>query len=1799
MQLTSLTVIVVSLLVAERGWASKNCTEICEFSPGNSTVSGRRAEVDVRFGQRYSDTVMTKETEEARLEVEAAIMELKKRKSRAKAAFTRARNRLEDLIDDEESSVDTLKENLDKVEAAMDGATEVIYELSDYLKSQKRTTDMLSVLKESEVIEEQYAETLKLYRTRMAEFRSDTDVPSKGEDCEGPNIGKDMWKQLKRVSIPVFDGETKNYESWKAAFMSCIDAAPATDEYKLLQLRQYLKGKALKAIEDLGHSQLAYKAAKDRLERKFGGERRKVARYIEELEKFPQMKEENAQNIEKFADLLDVAVINLREMGHEDDLKDGVLYLRLQRKMPELMLTRYHRWVSQHEKTQNVETLQEWVSQESEYYTTAAETIHGLSNKASKSYGMRTYHTVSKHEKRDFTRKCKLCSETHGIWDCPQFKTLSSQNRWLKAKDLKMCFRCLKENHIGLNCKNYRKCGIDGCTKLHHRLLHQKQSSALNPEAPPFQDMHVTAHTCNNSSSSTDFIALRTVPVILKSGSKSMKVNALLDDASTKTYINQDLAAELNLKGEQKITVKVLNDQVESFDSLSVQCTLESIDGTFSKNIEAQTVRKVTGNLKVIDWQKESSKYSHLKRINFPAISKKNTVDMLIGLDNSELHTSIQEVAVVTGGPVARLTPLGWTCVGGVKGEENTYMTFFSNNLSGIEQAIHRFWEIESVPVNEISNEMSQNEKVALQQVESTLQVKENFYQVSLPWKETKSNLQNNYDLALNRLKNTEKRLQRERDVGEKYKETINSYLEKGYVHKVLDKEANSNGWYLPHFPVVKPERETTKVRIVFDASASYNGVSLNDVVHQGPKLQRNLQNVLMRFRKHSVALVGDVAEMYLRVGLTELDQPYLRFLWRESPERPVETYQFTRLVFGVNASPFLAQFVSQHNAVRFAKIYPLASETVLKSTYMDDNMDSMPNTDKCIALYSQLNQLWEKAGMHVRKWLSNKTEVLEKIPPKDRASQVNLSESELPVMKTLGVLWVAKDDQFSFHCNTPKSDMKITKRNFLKTIASVFDPLGFIAPYIVTAKVLMQNIWVVGVDWDEELNNEIKAQILQWFHDLKHLDTIHLPRCIQEEDREHELKEMSIHTFVDASNVAYGAVLYLRSEYEDGSVSVRFVAAKGKVAPLEATSTPRLELLGAVIGLKLTESIAKSLELEMNCVTFWSDSLNVLFWVRNQSRQLKTFVANRVSQIHQSSSPHQWRYVDTRSNPADLVSRGASVTMLAKSELWWNGPTFLKDEPIQWPENKVETVASAKAEVKKCKQQTFHVTHTQTNEPEWRLRPERFSQWFRLIRVSAWVMRFIENCKVKKESRMQGPLTVDEIGDRVKDIIRETQKDCFRNEYECLRKGKEIPASSKLLKLNPKIDSEGMIRSDGRLAFAEFLSYDTKYPIILPRKNPVTQLIVRHYHESTNHGGTNQTLSALSSKYWIIAAREEIRDVENSCMMCKRRKAKTAQQIMAPLPKIRLSVPLRAFAHTAVDFAGPFITVQGRGKRRMKRYLCLFTCLTTRAVHLEMAYGLDTSSFLNAFYRMVNRRGLPVKMLSDRGTNFIGAEKELKELVNELMKSKNKIKESTANKGIVWQFNPALAPHWGGVHETMIKTAKIAIYAILQSADITDEELVTAFTGAEALVNSRPLTYQSANPSDCPPLTPNHFMFGQVGGQFAPESVDEVPYNPVKRWRRIQELVSHFWKRWLREWLPGLNRRSKWNHETRDITVGDIVLVINPDVPRGSWPLARVTKVFPSRDGHIRAASVRVGDKEITRPIVKLCPLELNINSM
>ena len=320
--------------------------------------------------------------------------------------------------------------------------------------------------------------------------------------------------------------------------------------------------------------------------------------------------------------------------------------------------------------------------------------------------------------------------------------------------------------------------------------------------------------------------------------------------------------------------------------------------------------------------------------------------------------------------------------------------------------------------------------------------------------------------------------------------------------------------------------------------------------------------------------------------------------------------------------------------------------------------MDSVLSEDQGIELYKQLSLLLSKAGMHDRKWLSNSMKIITQIPVQDRKAEVDLDHNELPSAKTLGVWWLAQEDVFTFKENAPGGNTVFTKCKFLKKIAILFDTLGLLAPYTIRAKLLLQEMWTAGLEWDDELPEALTHAERSWFSELKNLKQLQIPRCLGQKERTSDT--MSLHTFVDASQDAYGAVVYARCIYTDGSVSSHLVAAKTRVVPSVSTSIQRLELMAAVIGVRLATRISKALELPLSQSTFWSDSANVLWWIRGRSREFKPFVANRKGEIQNNTNPDQWKHIPTKLNPADYLSRGMKTINFVKSKSWWEAPAFL-----------------------------------------------------------------------------------------------------------------------------------------------------------------------------------------------------------------------------------------------------------------------------------------------------------------------------------------------------------------------------------------------------------------------------------------------------------------------------------------------------------------------------------------------------------
>jgi transposase InsO family protein len=417
------------------------------------------------------------------------------------------------------------------------------------------------------------------------------------------------------------------------------------------------------------------------------------------------------------------------------------------------------------------------------------------------------------------------------------------------------------------------------------------------------------------------------------------------------------------------------------------------------------------------------------------------------------------------------------------------------------------------------------------------------------------------------------------------------------------------------------------------------------------------------------------------------------------------------------------------------------------------------------------------------------------------------------------------------------------------------------------------------------------------------------------------------------------------------------------------------------------------------------------------------------------------------------------------------------------------------------------------------------------------------------------------------------------------------VKKSSKLAALSPFMDEDGLLRVGGRLERAE-ISFDAKHLIIIPSKHHIVGPLIHHYHKREGHSGARAVLAAIQKDLWIIQGRSRIRYIINRCVICRKKYSAPCEQIMAALPAPRVTAFERPFASTGVDYFGPFLVKQGRSQ--VKRYGCVFTCLAMRAIHVEVAHSLDAESFLCAFSRFTARRGLPKAIYSDNGSNFVAGSRILKDEFEKMKRdeAQTKIQNSLRAKEVTWHFNPPLASHCGGVWERMIRSIRRVLTAVMNEQVVDDEAFQTFLIEVERILNDRPLLRNTNQIDDLDPLTPSKLLLLHSNSCLPPGVfVDRDRYN--RRWRQAQLLANTFWKRWIREYLPTLQRRQKWLKPRRNLSVKDLVLMVDKDFPRGRWPMAVVEEVFPDNRGIVRHVTVRTASGKFKRDVCKLCLLE------
>lgn len=765
------------------------------------------------------------------------------------------------------------------------------------------------------------------------------------------------------------------------------------------------------------------------------------------------------------------------------------------------------------------------------------------------------------------------------------------------------------------------------------------------------------------------------------------------------------------------------------------------------------------------------------------------------------------------------------------------------------------------------------------------------------------------------------------------------------------------------------------------------------------------------------------------------------------------------------------------------------------------------------------------------------------------------------------------------------------TKRVVLSCVMSLFDPLGLLTPFTIYGRIFIQSLWRTGCEWDEMIDDESARKWALWISRLSVVESVKVPRYYFGDGLLLNYSSLQLHVFTDASECAYGCVAYFRI-LAGGVPRCSLVQAKSKVAPLKPCTIPRLELMAAVLGARMVDTVKESHNLDIGKVFLWTDSRTVHSWIRSDLWRYKIFTALRVGDILNRTMASDWYWIPTRLNVADELTKWNNGPQLEPDSRWFKGPSFLYQAEEMWPAQ-----PEIKPNVREELRTTFLFHDVKLAEPI--LEASRISKWSVLVRTVACVLRFISNLRRKRQGQ---PIEVLPVTSKISCLVRKlvpfkrqalrreefqeaerflfkiAQGERFSAEIRILQQsysGKDLPKADKtsdLHKLTPVLDEFGILRHEGRTVEAEHLPFEVRFPIVLPKKHPITIKLLEHFHQKFGHANRETVVNELRQRFYIPHIRAQLKKVMQECVWCKVHKCRPKVPRMAPLPVQRITPNLRPFSFTGVDYFGPLIVTVGR--RAEKRWVSLFTCLTTRAIHLEVVHSLSSQSCVMAIRRFACRRGMPIEFFSDNGTNFTDARTK-------------------------WNFNPPSAPHMGGAWERLVRSVKEAMRVFDDGRKLTDEILLTTLADAEEMINTRPLTYIPQESAESESLTPNHFIRGlpSTGCDVFKSIVGDA--DALRdNYKRSQWLANKMWKRWLVEYLPSINKRSKWHVDSEPIIEGEVVFMAD-DENRKLWVRGVVEELIRSADGRVRQAMVRTTKGLYRRPVAKLAVPEIrSVNS-
>ncbi|XP_058448630.1 uncharacterized protein LOC131428600 [Malaya genurostris] len=1104
----------------------------------------------------------------------------------------------------------------------------------------------------------------------------------------GPTPRQLAARHVMAKELPVFSGNPEDWPLFISAYTNSTLACGFSDAENLARLQRCLRGHALESVRSRLLLPAGVSHVIDTLETLYGRPELLIHTLLQKIRVVPAPKSDRLGTLIEFA----MAVQNLSdhlEVGrHQAHLNNPMLLFELVEKLPAHMKLDWsiykHRCgeVNMRSFAQYMQTLVRAATDVTLQYDPkqkhqpakeknfkdknfcGAHSTEGTSS-------VMQEETVEKRIQPP-SRTCLVCKNPeHRVKDCPEFHTLTIDERWKMIQRFNLCRLCLGA-HGRRSCKIRKQCDVDGCQRRHHPLLHSKQgiednrqkmnnfqSQKSEPKKMSIDSKPSCSRAVTNHHSIEKTTLFRIIPVTLYGNNCSVSVYAFLDEGSEKTLVDEDVVKQLGVVGETLPLCLQWTANVKRTEANSQRVALEiagRVGGARHSLLDVRTVSK-------LDLPRQSLRYKDLAK-TFPYLRGLPVNDydeaeprILIGNDNAHVTSTLKLRDGQPGEPIAAKSRLGWTVYGSNLDKSALRARSFhicecQEKDQMLQERVEQFFSIENLGVMETEPPMSSEVERSYRILRETTKRVGQRFETGLIWKYDCFEFPDSYSMAVKRLQCLERRMQKDLLIGESVRRQLLEYQEKGYIHKAtqaeLDEADPRRTWYLPLGVVINPKKPS-KIRIFCDAAATVEGISLNTMLLKGPDLLSTLLNVLFGFREKRVALCADLMEMFHQIQIRKEDRHAQRLLWRKNSSSPPDVYLMDVATFGATCSPCSAHRRHYSKAL------------------CGRLLDSADDVEEAVKLANEVKLVHSFGGFYLRNWLSNSSEVLSRVGESESALKKCLQlDKTSSTERVLGLYWNPNNDVFTFSTCLAKQEDYPTKRHALRVVMSTFDPAGFLCFFLIHGKILIQDLWRAKTGWDESIPVNLRDKWRRWTELFRSLDQISIPRCYFPKASINDIISLQLHIYVDASEDAYACVGYLRAVFPN-EIRVAQVGGKSKVAPLKAHSIPRLELMAAVIGVRFAKTVLSGHSLDIGKVVFRTDSKVVLAWINSDHRNYRQFVACRVGEILSKSKVEQWRWISTRKNVADEATKWGKGPNLSSNSRWFRGEDDLYLPEEQW----------------------------------------------------------------------------------------------------------------------------------------------------------------------------------------------------------------------------------------------------------------------------------------------------------------------------------------------------------------------------------------------------------------------------------------------------------------------------------------------------------------------------------------------------